>query len=75
LNWQPLTSSPDAAGEPARPEKIGGVRWLMCALLFFAATINYMDRQVIGLLKPTLQAQLGWTEIGYGRIIVAFQVA
>ena len=47
----------------------------MCGLLFFAATINYMDRQVIGLLKPTLQAQLGWTEIGYGRIIVAFQVA
>src|SRR5262247_3669482 len=53
----------------------GQVRWLICALLFFAATINYMDRQVIGLLKPTLQAQLGWTEIGYGRIIVAFQVA
>jgi ACS family hexuronate transporter-like MFS transporter len=47
----------------------------MCGLLFFAATVNYMDRQVIGLLKPTLQAQLGWTEIGYGRIIVAFQVA
>jgi ACS family hexuronate transporter-like MFS transporter len=47
----------------------------MCGLLFFAATINYMDRQVIGLLKPTLQTQLGWTEIGYGRIIVAFQVA
>jgi ACS family hexuronate transporter-like MFS transporter len=48
---------------------------VVCGLLFFAATVNYMDRQVIGLLKPTLQAQLGWTEVGYGQIIVAFQVA
>src|SRR5271169_444620 len=50
-------------------------RWLICALLFFAATINYMDRQVIALLKPTLQSQLGWTEIGYSNIVLAFQVA
>jgi ACS family hexuronate transporter-like MFS transporter len=55
--------------------RVGHVRWLICALLFFAATVNYMDRQVIGLLKPTLQAQLGWTELDYGRIIVAFQLA
>jgi ACS family hexuronate transporter-like MFS transporter len=51
------------------------VRWLVCALLFFAATVNYMDRQVIGLLKPTLQAQLGWTEIGYSNIVLAFTMA
>jgi len=50
-------------------------RWLICALLFFAATVNYMDRQVIGLLKPTLQAQLGWTEVGYSNIVLAFQFA
>jgi ACS family hexuronate transporter-like MFS transporter len=50
-------------------------RWSICALLFFAATINYMDRQVIALLKPTLQSQLGWTEIGYSNIVLAFQVA
>jgi len=75
LNWQSPTPSPDSAIEPFGAGKIGHVRWLMCGLLFFAATINYMDRQVIGLLKPTLQAQLGWTEIGYSRIIVAFQVA
>lgn len=50
-------------------------RWLVCALLFFAATINYMDRQVIALLKPTLQSQLGWTEIGYSNIVFAFYVA
>ena len=51
------------------------MRWLICALLFFAATVNYMDRQVIGLLKPTLQAQLGWTEIGYSNIVFAFTMA
>ncbi len=51
------------------------VRWLICALLFFAASVNYMDRQVIGLLKPTLQAQFGWTEEGYSNIVVAFQLA
>src|SRR5271165_3660040 len=50
-------------------------RWSICALLFFAATINYMDRQVIALLKPVLQSQLGWTEIGYSNIVLAFHVA
>lgn len=50
-------------------------RWLICALLFFAATVNYMDRQVIGLLKPTLQVQFGWTETGYSNIVLAFQFA
>jgi ACS family hexuronate transporter-like MFS transporter len=48
---------------------------LICALLFFATTVNYMDRQVIGLLKPTLQIQFGWTEIGYSNIVFAFQLA
>jgi len=56
-------------------QKTGGVRWLICALLFFAASVNYMDRQVIGLLKPMLQIQLGWTDIGYSNIVVAFQLA
>jgi ACS family hexuronate transporter-like MFS transporter len=56
-------------------EKLGRRRWLICALLFFAATVNYMDRQVIGLLKPVLQHDLGWTEIGYSNIVFAFQAA
>ena len=51
------------------------MRWLICALLFFAASVNYMDRQVIGLLKPTLQVQLGWTDIGYSNIVLAFTMA
>jgi MFS transporter, ACS family, hexuronate transporter len=50
-------------------------RWMICALLFFAATINYIDRQVIGILKPTLQAQFGWSEIDYADIVFAFQLA
>ncbi len=58
------------------PEKSPGhVRWLMCALLFLAASVNYMDRQVIGLLKPTLQVQFGWTEVGYSNIVFAFTMA
>jgi ACS family hexuronate transporter-like MFS transporter len=55
--------------------RVGHQRWVICALLFFAATINYIDRQVIGLLKPTLQAQFGWTEIDYSDIVFAFQLA
>jgi len=53
----------------------GRARWLICGLLFLAASVNYMDRQVIGLLKPTLAAQLGWTEIGYSNIVFAFTMA
>jgi MFS transporter, ACS family, hexuronate transporter len=51
------------------------VRWWICLLLFFAAAINYVDRQVLGILKPTLQQQLGWTEVDYGVIVGAFQLA
>lgn len=55
--------------------RVGSYRWSICALLFFATTINYVDRQVIGLLKPTLQGQFGWTEIDYSNIVFAFQIA
>ena len=48
---------------------------MICSLLFFATTVNYMDRQVLALLKPTLQLQFGWTEIGYSNIVSAFQFA
>ena len=50
-------------------------RWVICALLFFAATINYIDRQVIGILKPTLQTEIGWTEVDYSWIVFSFQAA
>ena len=55
--------------------KVGHYRWVICALLFFAATINYIDRQVIGILKPTLQAEIGWTEVQYSWIVFSFQAA
>src|SRR5207247_3504096 len=54
---------------------IGGYRWSICALLFFAATINYIDRQVIGILKPTLKLELGWDEIAYSNVVFWFQAA
>ncbi len=53
----------------------GRVRWTICAMLFVATSINYMDRQVIGLLKPTLERSIGLTEVDFGYIIAAFQVA
>ncbi|ODS55391.1 MAG: hypothetical protein ABS36_09485 [Acidobacteria bacterium SCN 69-37] len=55
--------------------RVGYYRWVICGLLFFAATINYVDRQVIGILKPTLQAEFGWSELDYGDIVFAFQLA
>jgi MFS transporter, ACS family, hexuronate transporter len=48
-------------------------RWVVCGLLFFATTINYVDRQVIGILATPLQKELGWSESAYGWIIGAFQ--
>jgi ACS family hexuronate transporter-like MFS transporter len=56
----------------SRPTK---VRWLICALLFFAAAINYIDRQVIGILKPTLQEQFHFDEQDYAAIVFTFQAA
>jgi ACS family hexuronate transporter-like MFS transporter len=69
----PLPVSTSAASAPGA--SVGNYRWAICALLFFATTINYVDRQVIGLLKPTLQAEFGWTEIDYSNIVFAFQLA
>jgi MFS transporter, ACS family, hexuronate transporter len=53
----------------------GRYRWMICALLFVATTINYIDRQVIGLLKPNLQVQFSWTERDYAAIVFTFQLA
>jgi ACS family hexuronate transporter-like MFS transporter len=50
-------------------------RWTICALLFFATTINYMDRQILGLLAPVLQKEIGWSESEYAWIVTAFQAA
>lgn len=58
---------------PNPPERSpGNVRWVVCALLFFATTINYLDRQVLSILKPMLQEEFGWSEADYGWIASAF---
>jgi ACS family hexuronate transporter-like MFS transporter len=53
----------------------GRRRWVVCGLLLLATGINYLDRQTIGLLKPTLQAEFGWTERAYADIVFWFQAA
>ena len=55
--------------------KTGNYRWTICALVFFATTINYLDRQVISLLKPFLEERFNWTEQDYSHIVMAFQFA
>jgi len=55
--------------------RVGNFRWTICALLFFAATINYLDRQVIATLKDTLQQAHIWDENGYAWVVFAFQTA
>jgi MFS transporter, ACS family, hexuronate transporter len=73
----PLAHSDEAvAVEPAGiGTRAGRYRWVICALLFFATTINYVDRQVLGLLSKDLQAALGWNELQYGNIVAAFNAA
>ena len=63
---------PLEAQTEARP---GNFRWTICALLFFATTINYIDRQILGILAPALQKIIGWSEVEYGNIVTAFQTA
>lgn len=54
---------------------VGAYRWVICGLLFAATAINYIDRQMIGVLKPTMQAELGWHETQYADIVFWFQCA
>lgn len=58
------------ASPAVRPR--GNLRWVVCGLLFFATTINYIDRQVLSILKPMLEDELGWSEANYGWIASAF---
>jgi ACS family hexuronate transporter-like MFS transporter len=67
----PLASAPGPAAA-----RVGHYRWMICALLFFGTTINYIDRQVIGILKPTLVQEFGWQdERIYAAIVFTFQLA
>ena len=64
-----------AAAKPAGlASPRGRYRWIVCALLFASTTICYVDRQIFGLLKPTLDAEFGWSETAYGDIIAVFSL-
>lgn len=66
----------DAVSPEHPPSRmIGHLRWVICAMLFFATTKNYMDRQVLGILATELQTKIGWSEAQYGYIVSAFQAA
>ena len=56
-------------------QPMGKYRWVVVTLLFFATTINYLDRQVIGLLKDNLAKDFNWSEKDYSRIVMAFSTA
>lgn len=62
------TSGAVAASGTAVRAGTGNLRWVICALLFFATTINYIDRQVTGILGPTLQQEFGWSERQYADV-------
>jgi MFS transporter, ACS family, aldohexuronate transporter len=68
-------SAPVNVPEVTIAHKIGNYRWTICALLFLGTTMNYVDRQVLGLLAPELQTKIGWNEAQYGYIVTAFQAA
>lgn len=63
------------ASTPAVAARVGKFRWRVCAMLLAATTINYIDRQMLGVLAPFLQDEIGWSEIEYGYIVMAFQAA
>ncbi len=72
---EPLQPPPGAAVAVVPSLPIGQYRWVVCALLFFATTINYIDRQILSLLKEILDKELGWTNEQFGMVNSAFQAA
>lgn len=61
--------------EQGAVERVGRYRWVIVALLFAATAINYIDRQMLGVLKPTLSAEMKWTESDFANIVFWFQLA
>jgi ACS family hexuronate transporter-like MFS transporter len=72
---QPQEVSPPVTTTGLALRPASGYRWVICALLFFATTINYVDRGVLGVLAPDLQNKIGWTDSQYGDINAAFSLA
>lgn len=55
-------------------EKMTNYRWVICSMLFFATTVNYLDRQVLSLLQPILEEEFHWTDNDYGSITAVFSL-
>src|SRR5512138_869417 len=70
-----LPKTAEAAAVPTLGERVGRFRWVICGLLFFATTVNYVDRQVVSLLGPTLSQTFGWTDLDYSYIVFNFSLA
>ena len=68
-------ADPPSAAETSKNFSVGYFRWIICALLLLGTTKNYMDRQLLGVLKVTLQHDFGWSEIDYSNLVLAFQGA
>src|SRR5438128_12427633 len=80
VNPTTVASDPRAPRPPGDAENsirrgVGHFRWVICTLLLLGTTKNYMDRQVLGVLKTTLQHDLGWNDIDYCNLVLAFQAA
>jgi MFS transporter, ACS family, hexuronate transporter len=70
-----MNNTPDSQAPPASAIKLDSFRWVVCALLFFATTVNYIDRQILSLLKEILDVKIGWTNEQFGWVNSAFQLA
>ena len=68
-------TNPESNSFESAPSGFRHFRWIVCAVLFFGVTNNYMDRQIIGVLKTTLQKEFSWSEIDYSNLVFAFQTA
>jgi MFS transporter, ACS family, hexuronate transporter len=69
------TAEPSTAAEETLARPAGRVRWIVCALLFAAVVLSYIDRLVLPTLKPELQARYNWSETGYADLAIWFQGA
>jgi ACS family hexuronate transporter-like MFS transporter len=71
-----VTSARATTAEAPEPAgKLRHLRWYICGLLFLATTINYLDRQAVGVLNPILRTEIGWDDAGFGWVMFAFQLA
>ena len=70
-----MATTADAHAARGTIEKSGRRRWIVVTLLFAATAVNYVDRQMIGVLKPTLSTEMNWSETDFAQIVFWFQVA